>query len=527
MEPMIFRKMVQHNDINTSVVYRNIPIYMDTTGTRLADSGLSIVPVTELADRYSDILTHIDDDDIHVTTEDKQRWDEYIDTFLAHIDDTSVHVTQSEKDGWDAKETEEGAQAKVNIVQVNLDEHANNMDIHITNDERTHWNNTYSKEEIENKLAALVYNSDWKEAVQTYEDLFTTYPDPYEGWTVYVIDSEITYRFNGEEWVAISINSIPLATEEVDGLMSAEDKAKLNTIEEYANYYIHPDDENTRHVTDEQIAYWNDKADKTTATYYQDGLMSAEDKYKLDGIDDYATNYEQPDSFPASMIEEDENHRFVTDEEKTYWSNKADSNLASINLDGLMSSSDKKKLDTIETNANYYVLPSTLPATMIEEDETHRFVTDEQIAAWDAKAVSTEVEAGGDSAGLMSVEDKEKLDSIEWYANYYVHPDTHEATMIVQDETHMFVSAADIITWNNKKDADDIVAGDGIFNSTDGTVITHKLGGTNYAVSITVLDDPTDVGTVYVSQDNYSCTVYCTGTSTTAKFTYLLVKYYK
>ena len=42
-----------------------------------------------------------------------------------------------------------------------------------------------------------------------------------------------------------------------DGLMSKEDKAKLDGIEEGANNYVHPDDENTRHVTDAQIAKWD------------------------------------------------------------------------------------------------------------------------------------------------------------------------------------------------------------------------------------------------------------------------------
>ena len=49
------------------------------------------------------------------------------------------------------------------------------------------------------------------------------------------------------------------------------------------------------------------------ATQTQDGLMSKEDKKKLDGLQ----NYEHPTFHPAAMITEDETHKFVTAAEKT------------------------------------------------------------------------------------------------------------------------------------------------------------------------------------------------------------------
>lgn len=48
------------------------------------------------------------------------------------------------------------------------------------------------------------------------------------------------------------------------------------------------------------------------ATQQADGLMSKEDKIKLDGLH----NYEHPANHPASMITEDETHKFVTATEK-------------------------------------------------------------------------------------------------------------------------------------------------------------------------------------------------------------------
>ena len=48
------------------------------------------------------------------------------------------------------------------------------------------------------------------------------------------------------------------------------------------------------------------------------------EKNKLSGIADGANNYTHPDTHPASIIEEDASHRFVTDAEKTAWNGKVD-----------------------------------------------------------------------------------------------------------------------------------------------------------------------------------------------------------
>ena len=44
--------------------------------------------------------------------------------------------------------------------------------------------------------------------------------------------------------------------------------------------------------------------------------------------------------------------------------------------------------------------------------------------------------------GFMSKEDKTKLDGIEAGANKYTHPATHPASMIIQDDTHQFITKA-------------------------------------------------------------------------------------
>lgn len=97
----------------------------------------------------------------------------------------------------------------------------------------------------------------------------------------------------------------------------------------------------------------------TNATTSKDGLMSSEDKTKLDGIAANANNYVHPSTHTASMITQDATHRFVSDTEKTTWNGKASKSVATTSADGLMSSEDKTKLDGIATGANKYVHPTT------------------------------------------------------------------------------------------------------------------------------------------------------------------------
>ena len=172
------------------------------------------------------------------------------------------------------------------------------------------------------------------------------------------------------------------ATPDKDGIITKEDKAKLDGVEDGANNYIHPNNENIRHVTDEQITIWTNKADAILVTDKLDGLMSSEDKKKLDSIDPGASNYEHPVAHPATMIVEDSTHRFVTDEQIITWDGKASTNTATQKTDGLMSASDKLKLDSIDAVTGNYTHPETHPAAIIVEDSTHRFVTDEEKENW-------------------------------------------------------------------------------------------------------------------------------------------------
>lgn len=96
------------------------------------------------------------------------------------------------------------------------------------NSNKNNWNDKYTKNEIDNKFSTLENNIDWKESVATFADIAKTYPNPEDGWTVNVKDTDYTYRYSGSKWVAISANAIPKATQSVDGLLSKEDKTNYD-----------------------------------------------------------------------------------------------------------------------------------------------------------------------------------------------------------------------------------------------------------------------------------------------------------
>lgn len=86
--------------------------------------------------------------------------------------------------------------------------------------------------EVDAKISGIVQSIDWKETVATFGELEATYPNPEEGWTVNVADTNYTYRYDSESssWIPISANAIPLATSDINGLMSSGDYDSLRTL---------------------------------------------------------------------------------------------------------------------------------------------------------------------------------------------------------------------------------------------------------------------------------------------------------
>ena len=158
----------------------------------------------------------------------------------------------------------------IQALNTDISNHAGNSTIHVTAGDKTNWADKYTKAEVDNKFSTLETNIDWKESVDTFSDIATTYPNPDDGWTVNVKDTDYTYRYSGTDWIAISANAIPKATTSVDGLMAKEDKTKLDGIAVGANNYTHPASHSAtiitqsathRFVSDTEKSTWNGKAE--------------------------------------------------------------------------------------------------------------------------------------------------------------------------------------------------------------------------------------------------------------------------
>lgn len=226
------------------------------------------------------------------------------------------------------------------------------------------FNNRYTKSEVNNLVSSGTTGLDWKQSVNSYSDIETNYPNPEDGWTVNVKDTDITYRYDGSKWIEISANAIPIATSSVDGKMSASDKTKLDGIATGANKYTHPSYtarssglykitvDATGHVsgvtevTKTDITalgipgegkVYNNFTGATTSTDGVSGLVPAPSKGD-------ATRYLRSDG------------TWVVPPNTTY-------NVATSSSNGLMSSEDKSKLDGIASGATRITVDSSMSST--------------------------------------------------------------------------------------------------------------------------------------------------------------------
>lgn len=194
------------------------------------------------------------------------------------------------------------------------------------------------------------------------------------------VNSDGTMKVN-VPWVNTTYNE---ATTTNNGLMSSTDKSKLNGIAEGANKYTHPSYtaaasglykvtvdgaghvSGTTAVGKTDITALGIPSQDTTysnATTSSAGLMSKDDKSKLDGIATNANNYALPTASSNTLggIKVGTNltisNGVLSSKDTTY-------SVASTTANGLMSSTDKSKLDGIATGANNYSLPTASSSTL-------------------------------------------------------------------------------------------------------------------------------------------------------------------
>ena len=175
-----------------------------------------------------------------------------IETLLTN--DLSSEVTRAKKAESTLTTNLSNETTRAQKAETNLD--------NIINTNKPIWDDKYTKNEIDNKISKVITNMSWKESVASYSDLATTYPNAKDGWTVNVKDTNITYRYDGTTWIAISANSIPLATSSVDGKMSSSDKSFLDTVKSKWTDIMNHITDAVKHITSAERTLWNTVSNK-------------------------------------------------------------------------------------------------------------------------------------------------------------------------------------------------------------------------------------------------------------------------
>jgi hypothetical protein len=282
------------------------------------------------------------------------------------------------------------------------------------------------------------------------------------------------------KYIHPTTHSIDIITETATSkIMTAAERTKLAAIEDGANKYIHP----ATHPADMITETLNLK------------IMTAAERAKLTGIEDGANNYTHPSTHPATIIVDDSTHRFVSDLEKQIWNAKATTDVVTIGSNGLMSADDKAKLNGISNNANktaqstmngnvlvdgneirVYTHPDTHSADILTDGALNRlYSTAEKNKLAGISNGANKVEASVSNGNV-------KIDGVEF--TVYTHPAAHAATMISLDSTHRFVSDVQISAWNGKQNAlgytPESIANKGIVNGyasldSDGKIPSTQL----------------------------------------------------
>ena len=234
----------------------------------------------------------------------------------------------------------------------------------VTNN-KTSWGDRYTKNEIDNKFSTLETNIDWKESVATYSDIAKTYPNPADGWTVNVKDTDYTYRYNGTGWVAISANAIPKATTSVDGLLSKTDKAHYD--DAYSKRHTHSNKSVIDGITSTLVNNWNSaKTHADSAHAPSDAQANVIETVKVNGTaltpSSKAVNVTVP--IKVSQLTNDSGYK-TTDNNTTYSLSKSGSTITLTGSDG-----SKTSVSDSDTNTTYPIAYKTIDGSFITKYRT-------------------------------------------------------------------------------------------------------------------------------------------------------------
>ena len=103
---------------------------------------------------------------------------------------------------------------------------------------------------------------------------------------------------------------------------------------------------------------------------------------------------------------------------------------------------------------------------------------------------------------FMTPEERDKLRGVAYNATNYHHPDTHPATMIVEDEEHRFVSDVQIYNWDHKANANEVYTKEEADQKIEDLIgAAPDALDTLVELANSINNDPDFVGTMYKKLD--------------------------
>ena len=208
-------------------------------------------------------------------------------------------------------------------------------------------------------------------------------------------------------WGTVESATYGEATQDQSGLMSASDKTKLDNIEANANNYTLPAATTTR-LGGVKVG--------NNITISGDGTISATDTNTTYDVMEGATSEANGQSGLVPAPTQGQQTRFLRGDGTWQIPTNTTYTNATQSKDGLMSSEDKTKLDGIAKNANNYVHPTTPGNKHIPSGGSTGQVlkwSADGTAVWGTDNNTTYTNATTSKAGLMSAADKTKLDSLQ------------------------------------------------------------------------------------------------------------------
>lgn len=183
----------------------------------------------------------------------------------------------------------------------------------VSDTEKTRWNDTYTKSETDEKLKTAVGGLAFKGTFGTLADL-PSKEEAQDGWFAIVVNEPtaegknvlVIFESTTKEWKQLGDLLVPgVATEDLDGLMGKDMVKALNK-------------------AGVDIAGLKDGSllPKASATQIGAVKQGANITIAEDGTISTHAPYVHPENHAATMIVEDETHRFVTDADKVSYADK-------------------------------------------------------------------------------------------------------------------------------------------------------------------------------------------------------------